>query len=305
MYYLLLALFVIALLFSCLFYFRKRKIICKIKCMGKCDKCALIDELTKPFGYYFHCGMGFFSSSLDAWQRNAGYTYLYDYVAPRFQMVFDALPVYFDYHGRTWMIEFWKGQYGINSGAEIGIYHADRIIPEEAYKTTLFECAEEGELLDASFLLYNHEGDYLRTAQKHWWLTAFVPGCFSKPSDLHMEISLTFPNKEMLSAFIQGMYQTGYSSQDFIIRGLTLTFTFRGIKDAKYNLITRIRRRFSQWENKLFCRLYLWITRPFGSPEDRILYLYYYLPVCFRKTLRLHRFHKRCHRQRRCMRRRI
>ena len=43
-------------------------------------------------------------------------------MAPRFQMVFDALPVYFDYQKKTWLIEFWKGQYGINTGAEIGIY---------------------------------------------------------------------------------------------------------------------------------------------------------------------------------------
>lgn len=302
MYYLLSALLIIALFFICFFHFRKRKIIRRIKCMGKCDKCTLIDELAGSFGYCFHCGQGFFSSALDAWQRNAGYTYLYDYLAPRFQMVFDALPIYFDYQGRTWMIEFWKGQYGISSGAEIGIYHADRIIEKENYKTTLFECAGEDELLDCSFLLYNHEGDYLRTSEKHWWLTAFVPGCFSKPSDLHMEINLSFPNKEMLSAFIQGMYQAGYSTQDFTIHWLTLTFTFRQAKDVEYNLITRIRRHFTQWKNKRFCKLYLWITRAFRCPEDRILYLYYYLPMCFKNTLRLHRFHKRCHRQKRCMR---
>ena len=39
-------------------------------------------------------------------------------------MIIDAYPVYFDYQDKTWMIEFWRGQYGINTGAEIGVYHA-------------------------------------------------------------------------------------------------------------------------------------------------------------------------------------
>ncbi|MDE7257641.1 MAG: DUF4474 domain-containing protein, partial [Lachnospiraceae bacterium] len=69
--------------------------------MDKCQKCSLLEQLAEPFGYAYHCRCGFFSSTLDAWQKTAGYTWLYDYMAPRFQMVFDALPIYFDYRGRT------------------------------------------------------------------------------------------------------------------------------------------------------------------------------------------------------------
>ena len=150
MYYLLFVLLLIALLGCIFFQCRRKKIICKINSMDCCTKCSLIDELVYPFGYKFHCDCGFFSSTLDAPQKQAGYTWLYDYLAPRFQMVFDSLPVYFDYRGRTWLIEFWKGQYGINTGAEIGIYHADPIIPEKDYKNAWFSCAEEEEMLDCS-----------------------------------------------------------------------------------------------------------------------------------------------------------
>ena len=136
MYFLLFALLLIAVLGCILFQCRRKKIICRIKEMDCCAKCTLLDELVYPFGYRFHCDHGFFSSTVDAPQRRAGYAWLYDYMAPRFQMVFDSLPVYFDYRGRTWLIEFWKGQYGINTGAEIGVYHADGIIPESDYKTT-------------------------------------------------------------------------------------------------------------------------------------------------------------------------
>ena len=121
MYFFLIILLLVALICSVFFHFRKKKIICKIQCMDKCQKCCKVEELVKLFGYCFHEECGFFSSTLDAWQREAGYAWIYDYMAPRFQMVFDALPVYFDYEGKTWLIEFWKGQYGINAGAEIGI----------------------------------------------------------------------------------------------------------------------------------------------------------------------------------------
>lgn len=302
MYYFLFAFLLLALFFVILLHFRKKKIICKIQSMEKNEKCCLLDDLAAPFGYCFYCGYNIFSATLDAWQKKAGYTYLYDYMAPRFQMVFDALPVYFDYDGKTWLIEFWKGQYGINTGAEIGIYHADRIIPKNDYKTTLFDCAEEEEMLTCSFLLYNDKGNYIRITRRHWWLTAFLTGCYSKPSELHMKATLTFPNFEMLSAFVNAMYEAGYTPKSLTTRGLSLSFTFHNSMEPEKNLPTRFWCRFSQWKNKLFCSLYRFVTKPFLCTEDRILYLYYYLPFVFRNILRLHRFDKHCHRKKRCMR---
>ena len=32
------------------------------------------------------------------------------------EYVFMCLPVYFDYGGKTWLMEFWKGGYGITAG---------------------------------------------------------------------------------------------------------------------------------------------------------------------------------------------
>ena len=295
MYFLLFALLLIAVLGCILFQCRRKKIICRIKEMDCCAKCTLLDELVYPFGYRFHCDHGFFSSTVDAPQRRAGYAWLYDYMAPRFQMVFDSLPVYFDYRGRTWLIEFWKGQYGINTGAEIGVYHADGIIPESDYKTTWFTCAEDHEMLDCSFQLCKRGSECICNSDRHWWLTAFLVGCFSKPSALTMESCISFPNREMLCAFVDGLKRTGYPDDCLSVRGLTVCFVFHR-DSTRYNLMTRFWRSFSQWKNKLFCKLYLWVTRPFFCTEDRILYLYYYLPAAFRKLLRLRRFHKRCHR---------
>lgn len=297
MYVTLFILFLIALVCMLFCHYRRKKIICKIKCMDKCQKCSLLEELATPFGYAYHCCCGFFSSTLDAWQKSAGYTWIYDYMAPRFQMVFDALPVYFDYRGRTWLIEFWKGQYGINTGAEIGIYHADSIIPASDCKRTWFSCAEEHEMLDCSFLLCSEGEDCIRNTGRHWWLTAFLVGCFSRPSALSMESSICFPNREMLSAFVEGLKRAGYREDSICVKGLSVCFVFCKNTSQRYNLLTRFWRCFSQWKNKIFCKLYLWVTRPFCCTEDRVLYLYYYIPAAFRKLLRLRRFHKRCHKR--------
>lgn len=296
MYFLLLALLLSALLGCIFLQCQRKKIICKINSMDCCAKCSFLNELVYPFGYDFHCDCGFFSSTVDAPQRQAGYSWLYDYMAPRFQMVFDSLPVYFDYRGRTWLIEFWKGQYGINTGAEIGIYHADHIIPESDYKNAWFSCAENNEMLDCSFRLCRDGDECVCSCGRHWWLTAFLVGSFSKPACLTMESCITFPGREMLAAFVDGLKRAGCSEDCMSVRGLTVCFVFHR-DHQKYNCITRFWRRFSQWKNKCFCKLYLWVTRPFSCTEDRVLYLYFYLPVDFRKLLRLRRFHKRCHRQ--------
>ena len=296
MYFLLLALLLSALLGCIFLQCQRKKIICKINSMDCCAKCSFLNELVYPFGYDFHCDCGFFSSTVDAPQRQAGYSWLYDYMAPRFQMVFDSLPVYFDYRGRTWLIEFWKGQYGINTGAEIGIYHADHIIPESDYKNAWFSCAENNEMLDCSFRLCRDGDECVCSCGRHWWLPAFLVGSFSKPACLTMESCITFPGREMLAAFVDGLKRAGCSEDCMSVRGLTVCFVFHR-DHQKYNCITRFWRRFSQWKNKCFCKLYLWVTRPFSCTEDRVLYLYFYLPVAFRKLLRLRRFHKRCHRQ--------
>lgn len=297
MYYALFILLLLALFWVILFHFRRKKIICRIKCMDKCRKCSLLNELAEPLGYTYHCQCGFFSSTLDAWQKTAGYTWIYDYMAPRFRMVIDALPVYFDYQGRTWLIEFWKGQYGINTGAEIGIYHADRLLTENEYKTALFHAVEDDEMLPSALKLCMNGFDCVQLSERHWWLTAFLPGCFSDPSDLSLTSSIRFPDNEMIDAFYDGLCHTGQTIEDVSFQDLCITFTYHVAANENSGLLTRLRRRRTQCINRIFCKLYIWITRPFLRTEDRILYLYYYLPAAFRKLLRLRRFHRHVHKK--------
>lgn len=299
------ALFILLLLalVSMLFCrFRRKKIICRIRGMEKCEKCSLLEELAQPFGYMYHCCCGFFSSTLDAWQKEAGYGRIYDYLAPRFQMVFDSLPVYFNYRGRTWLIEFWKGQYGINTGAEIGIYHSDRLLSESEYATAHFQAAGEEEMLTCSLQLCRENGICVRMSERHWWLTAFLPGVFSQPSQLCLKAAVCFQNREMMEAFYRGLCRAGFPPEGITAQNFCLSFTFHHPGLVHYGFLTRFHRRLSQCLNRMYCRLFLWITRPFTCTEDRILFLYYYIPFCFRRLMRLRRYHRRCHRKHGCRR---
>ena len=81
----------------------------------------LNDDL-RSAGFAYDYKNDYFYSLKNCWQREAGYCRLYDEGAPLFNMVMDCEPITFSYRGKRWLIELWKGQYGITTGAEIGIY---------------------------------------------------------------------------------------------------------------------------------------------------------------------------------------
>ena len=287
--YLFLTIFVFVTLFFVLFFhYKKKKIFKRLCALSWQEKCCLLDDICAPMGYRFDCPQSLFSTRLDAWQKDFGYTYAFDRFAPHFNMVFDSQPVYFDYGGRTWLIEFWKGQYAITTGCEIGIYHADEIIPAEARKKTLFKVVDEKEMLEMSFSLRKENSSLAAFEERHWWLTAFVMGIFTRPKDLCMDISLIFPNCDMLSAFVSAMVDLGYTSQNMSVCGHRINFTFAHSYTDRCNLFCRFTRSFSLWRCKILCKLYNRMVHSLTGTADQLLYLYFYLPSAFRRVFQLH-----------------
>ncbi len=285
MYRIPIILFAIFLLFLVLFEYRKRRAIHKVYSLADDQKLCLVNELLAPFGFIYNPSQDIISTELHAWQRTFGYRSLFDKSAVHFNMVIDCEPVYFDYNGRTWMIELWKGQYGINTGAEIGTYYADRILAPEERGRAQFHCVPNKLMLPVSMELYDEETLLFSTAQTHWWLTGFCVGKYSRPKQLSMELSVTFPNESMMSAYIQALLDKGYRAYDLHVRLLTVSYRFSRPHGSVPGLMQRTFARISQWENRIFCRLYRWITQPFSCTVNRILYLYYFLPFAFRRLL--------------------
>ena len=203
----------------------------------------------------------------DAVQRNVGFTWAYDVACPLLGMILDCEPIYFNYGGKEWLIEFWKGQYFFESGGEIGIYNREPTPPAagdltpllagvvwaipglvEAIRSalsaptretvTFYSCASDADELWMWFRL-NRKNTVLfeRGPERHWWLTGFKWGEFTEsPSLLTMEVEITFPRTDMLGAFVAALNRPHHVLSG---RGrppgenLTVSFTFDIPKTAQ------------------------------------------------------------------------
>ena len=292
MYLFLSVLLLILLILSVVTLIRRRCAIKKICCMSCEEKCKLLQELLAPFGYYYCGRQDVISTRNDAWQRQAGYTALFDQAALSLHMVFDALPIYFDYGGQTWLIELWKGQYGINTGAEIGIYYADRIIPPPERSLAHFDAVTDRDRLHVSFTLYHNDRVLAAMSDRSWWLTAFLAGTFTSPARLSMDVAISFPNAEMQRSFLNALRQADNPHLDYRCHCLTVYLHYANgcpsspICPEQISLLKRLRIAWAQFCNKLLCSLYRLLAHPFTTTLDRVVFLYELLPFLLRRMLK-------------------
>lgn len=277
----------LALISLIMFHFKKKLIIEKVNSLSILEKKEILDSLAETLGYCYDPHQDIFATRLDAPQKLFGYTRFYDLSAPYFNMVFDYETIYFDYNARTWLIEMWKGQYGINSGCELGIYYADEVVPPKDYNSTLFQSVDSKDMLELSLKL-NRYSDKKHTQNaklgsmqnKHWWLTIFKMGTFTKPKDLYVNTSIHFKDYSMMYAFLNSFEKT-LPHVPFHVNGLTVFFTFDHSK-RQYSFFKRMIRTMALTACRIYCKWFHYLTRPFSNSGDKLLYLYYYLPFTVR-----------------------
>ena len=175
-------------------------------------------------GYrYNSAGDYYYTDDKDCWQKNAGYNEVYDNMAPMTGMFIDQVRIRFNYGGKDWMIQFWKGQYGfLLVGAEIGVYTA----PGGTYKgdtsdVNHYSCAGQEDWLNMQLDCYwskNNNGHYekifSREYGKYWWATGFVKGQLTKytipKTELKVKGRITFKSTEMANLFVYGLRDSGF-----------------------------------------------------------------------------------------------
>lgn len=268
----------------CIHVWRKRNSLRRIAGMSGDEKNELLDTLAEPFGYRYMPKWDVFASRVDAWQRQFGYGAIYDRAASYLNMVLETLPIYFDYHGKTWMIQIWKGQYGICTGCEVGVYCADRIVAEKEREFTIFHAVGEGEMLLMSTELRRDGKLIAFLREKHWWLTTFDVGTFSNPEQLSLRVAIRFPDTEMQDAFYRGLLEQGIDWNDTFTRCCTVYF-YDPHGAIALSLWKRVQFTLAQWMNRFNCKLFNFVTRSCTGSRDRILYLYFYLPFVCRHVL--------------------
>ena len=186
----------------------------------------LIDENgNQVLGYrYSNDGDGYYyTDDKDCWQKNAGYNEVYDQMAPATAMFIDQVRLRFNYGGKDWMIQLWKGQYGwLLVGAEIGLYTAEEGENSGAVSDiNHYNCADQEDWLYMSMDCYWAEGNnghykkvFSRPYDKYWWPTGFVKGQLTKytwpRTELKMKGRITFKDAAMADAFVAELKKSGF-----------------------------------------------------------------------------------------------
>lgn len=266
------------------FLLRKKLAIKEVRKRSDEEKLKDINEALNIYGFLFDLRQDIVYSEMYPPQRKLGYCRLYDELAPSLNMKIDCEPIYFQYNGRRWLIEFWKGQYGMTTGGEVGIYVTDKedVDIPGVFSGTFYESISDNELLQMEYILKKDGKRIIERKEKHWWLTGFDVGIFSEVDQLSLEIQITFPYWDMQKAFIEGLYYAGYKTNDIVITDRTVQIVFTRPKTKQPQKYNKVYLGFIQIINKFYCNLFNWITKDFTRTIDKIDLLRTYYPILFR-----------------------
>lgn len=240
----------------------------------KAEQLRKLNALLEPSGFAYEPKGDYFFSQMNCWQRKVGYCRLYDEAAPFFNMIMDCEPIPFEYGGKRWLIELWKGQYGITSGAEIGVYNTNRAdVDADGFKGPFYEAVSDDEMLGLSFVFRRDGKRLIKRKQLHWWLTGFALGTFSEPSALTMDARIKFPNSEMRDAFVQALGRAGYGPDEYRVRLRSVVVHFTKPHTEQPAAQLGPQRLIAQGLNRSNCALYLNVTSPYTDTLDRLEFL--------------------------------
>lgn len=242
-----------------------------------------LEKLLSDTGYAYDERQDIFYSRMDAWQRKYGYCQLYDEATVPMSMVIDCEPVRFLYRDNRWLIEFWKGQYGITTGSEIGVYKTEKpdIVVPNVFSGTFYHSVDDEERLPMAMTLRKGQKVLFSRNEKHWWLTGFVLGEYTEPSELTMDASVTFPDDGMRIAFVNSLVRMGYSGREVRTVGNTVSLTFKKPRSRQpYSRIEQLA-GLVQKKNKYLCEQYRSLAKGSGSMYERLMELQHTSPELY------------------------
>ena len=247
---------------------------------------AELDKAIEAAGYAYDQKQDIFYSNMDPWQRDIGYCRLYDELAAPLGMIIDCEPIYFDYLEKKWMIGFWKGQYDLVTGAEIGVYtEAADLNILGFFSGAYYDCVSNTDLLKMSYTLKKNGKTLFTREGEHWWLTGFKLGEFSDPSELTMDVTITLHNVMMRNAFVNGLWNAGYPLDEFTRNGATVSFTFGSPHTSPPITRTAATDRIIQRKNELLCEKYQDITGTSTNLQDKVKAIEEQAPEMYDKVI--------------------
>jgi hypothetical protein len=246
----------------------------------------VLDKAIAACGYAYDLNQDMFYSIKDAWQRSMGYCRLYDETSAPTGIIVDCEPIYFEYNGKRWLIELWKGQYDLTTGCEIGVYTSNwrSLNIPSIYKNIFYHCANDEEMLQMHVSLIKNGKILCEREDKHWWLAIFKLGEFSEPSELIMNVHITLKDEDMRKAFVEGLMNAGYSAKEILIKENTVSLIFDKPRAPQPYTRTRITDWVIQRKNKYMCDKYQDIAKPINSLAEAIISIMVQAPDIYKKV---------------------
>lgn len=163
----------------------------------------------------------YYTNDKECWQSNFGFNKLYDIVAPYVLMEYDYVRVHFTYEEKDWMIQLWKGQYGLLFyGCEMGVYNKPHSDKKDRLLTT-YSCAPKEDWLNMEMTMYHdklrtgyYEREFTRDYGEYWWCTGFKDGhlLVEEPAnELRMVSRITLKDEEMTRLFSNGLIECEFT----------------------------------------------------------------------------------------------
>ncbi|MBR5771678.1 MAG: DUF4474 domain-containing protein, partial [Clostridia bacterium] len=156
--------------------------------------------------------------------RSFGFCLEYDllcYALPMYR--YNTRRFHFDYAGKEWMIQAWKGNYLITNGGEVGIYNR-----EKGSVGTFYNVVSKDEQMDMSLQIL-HDGEVLVNIpeQNHWWVNGFnMSERLYNPHGLVLIATIVMKDEEMLKAFTQSIERNMWHDVSYSVDGLKVTIVW-------------------------------------------------------------------------------
>ncbi|MBQ6264128.1 MAG: DUF4474 domain-containing protein [Clostridia bacterium] len=200
---------------------------------------------------YSNLGDYYYSDNDYAWQKPFGFIRLYDNASQIIGYQYDFVRLPFTYGNKDWLIELWKGQYGLfQMGGEIGVYTKYSVGFGDTL-ASVYNCAGKSDWLNMEMTLYHTlsngtvRREFTRDYGKYWWCDGYKVGSLtkSKPArELQMVSRITLKDEKMAQAFAKSMKSCGFSQVDsleqikddsFCLDGSDVYFIWRNLTESQ------------------------------------------------------------------------
>lgn len=241
-------------------------------------KTYLLNKEIKHFGYSYDPIQDILISTKDSWVMNQTYSNIVDEQLSDHSIITDCEPVCFEYNYKKWIIEFRKGQYHLNTGAEICLYNCP--LDSDDYKFVT-----QNDYILMSFSLLKDNKLLFKRNDMHCCLSGFIPGEYSTRHQLSMIISLNFPNSDMAKAFIHGLIQCGYQEGEFKRSKHKVYLTFATPHSMQPASQTQVTEHIINKSNQIWCNIYHETTSDYVYIQDKIQHLRESSPILYQKLI--------------------